>query len=328
MRNSATILLLGSLLGLCLCLLLSCGGNKPRRPQQARPQTPVFSADSAYVALAAQMAFGPRVPASEAHRRCGDWMVSRLDSYGARVIEQTAEVKAFDGTLLPMRNIIASFKPEQANRMLVCAHWDCRPWCDQREGAADLPVPGANDGASGAAVMLELARVLGLHQAELRIGVDLIFFDLEDYGAPSWADRQVENDWCLGSQYWSRRPHVDPYTAQYGILLDMVGGRDAVFMWDYYSKRYAPQLLRKVWETAVGLGFGSAFISADGGAVTDDHYYVNRVAGIPCVDIIDFDDERGGFNPTWHTPDDNLDHIDRRTLGMVGQTLLELIYSE
>lgn len=290
--------------------------------------TVAFSADSAYRYIAEQVAFGARTPASKAHEACGDYLVNKLQSFGAEVVEQKADIRAWDGKVLPMRNIIASYFPEKQQRVLLMAHWDCRPWSDMETTREKQmrAVLGANDAASGVGVLLEMARQLS-QQKDLNIGVDIIFFDLEDYGVPDW-EKDVKDSWCLGSQYWAKHTHVQGYTANFGILLDMVGTRNACFMWEYFSQRYAQHIVSKVWDKAQALGYGQYFVQADGGVLTDDHLYINTLAGIPCIDIIDFDNARGGFFEGWHTQHDDMHNIDKATLDAVGKTLLSVLYSE
>lgn len=314
-----------------LLLFSACQGKKKNNSTQREnaPQTRIeFSADSAYRYIAEQVVFGPRIPASKAHETCGNYLVNKMKSFGADIQEQKADIRAWDGKTLPMRNIIASFQPENAQRILLFAHWDCRPWSDMEETKSlqMKAVLGANDGASGVGVLMEVARQLGKAQT-LPVGVDIIFFDLEDYGVPDW-EKDVKDSWCLGSQYWAKHPHKAGYTANYGILLDMVGTRNACFMWEYISKRYAPDVVQKVWNKAQELGYGQFFIQADGGILTDDHLYINTLAGIPSIDIIDFDNDRGGFFEGWHTQHDDMSNIDKLTLQAVGNTLMHIIYSE
>lgn len=314
-----------------LLFFSACQGKKKNNSTQRdnAPQTRIeFSADSAYRYIAEQVAFGPRIPASKAHEDCGNYLVNKMKSFGAEMQEQKADIRAWDGKTLPMRNIIASFQPENAQRILLFAHWDCRPWSDMEEtkNLQMKAVLGANDGASGVGVLMEVARQLGKAQT-LPVGVDIIFFDLEDYGVPDW-EKDVKDSWCLGSQYWAKHPHKAGYTANYGILLDMVGTRNACFMWEYISKRYAPDVVQKVWNKAQELGYGQFFIQADGGILTDDHLYINTLAGIPSIDIIDFDNDRGGFFEGWHTQHDDMSNIDKLTLQAVGNTLMHIIYSE
>lgn len=314
-------------------LLHSCvGGNKKDLSiEQPKRLVPVFNVDSAYHYLAQQVAFGPRLPNTPEHQACGDFLTDKLRSFGGIVTEQTMQLQAFDGTKLAARNIIASFAPEKQRRILLFAHWDTRPWADEDPNIQnrDQPIPGANDGASGVAVLLEIARHLN-QSAPTSAGVDIIFFDAEDYGQPSfYPGAAVEDSWCLGSQYWAKNPHSPNYSAEYGILLDMVGAKDAVFAKEHYSLRYAAPIVNKVWNIAAKIGYGAYFDHARGGAIIDDHLYINVLAGIPCIDIIDYrSDSPQGFFPYWHTMEDDMDKIDKNTLKAVGQTLMELLYTE
>lgn len=322
-----------------LILLMACGSaGSPEQTATttSSPQTavttskaPTFEADSAYTYVANQVAFGPRVPNSKAHKQCGDYLASELTRFGAQLYVQEANLKAYDGTLLEARNLIGSYNPEQSKRVLLFAHWDSRPYSDHDPDPANLrkPLDGADDGASGVGVLLEIARQLG--QQSPNIGVDILFCDAEDYGTPEFVDDYKPDTWCLGSQFWAKNPHVKNYKAEFGILLDMVGGKGATFFREYQSKRAAAPILEMVWSKARGLGYGKYFINADGGAITDDHQYVISGRGIPSIDIINYDpDTETGFASYWHTQKDNMDNIDRETLKAVGQTVLEVIYNQ
>jgi Zn-dependent M28 family amino/carboxypeptidase len=279
-----------------------------------------FNADSCYAFVAAQTAFGARVPNTAAHVACGNYLVQTLKRYGAQVVEQKANLTAYNGTVLQSRNIIASWNPHTPNRIFLCAHWDSRHQCDEDALSANhsQPVMGANDGASGVAVLLEIARLVA--QKQPAVGLDIILFDSEDYG-----HSEVEHSFCLGSQYWGRNPHVRPYRARFGILLDMVGGKNPVFAKDQVSMHFAPDVANKVWEKAAQLGFGSMFVPDEGGGVIDDHYYVNMLTGIPCIDIIHY--QNGvGFPETWHTTHDVLENIDKNTLHAVGTVVTHVLY--
>jgi len=165
----------------------------------------------------------------------------------------------------------------------------------------------------------------------LTLGVDFICFDAEDWGTPQWDDTPSDGDtWALGAQYWAANPHVDGYTARYGILLDMVGGQGAQFYQEQQSLQYARSIVDKVWRASQVVGFGSFFPSREGVGITDDHLPVNRVAKIPCIDIIPYypDCPQSSFGPTWHTVNDDMAHIDRNTLQAVGQTLIQVLWSE
>ena len=309
---------------------VACGGKPATKPVQAPAPVvvPTFNADSAYHYTAEQVAFGPRVPNSDAHRTCGDWLEEVLEKFGARVISQRVTLRAYDGTPLYARNIIGSYKPELKKRVLLCAHWDSRPWADADPDPKNhrTPILGANDGASGVGVLLEVARQLQAQPTE--IGVDIIFFDAEDYGTHASDDDLASSDtWCLGSQYWARVPHVVGYTARFGILLDMVGGKDARFYREGMSYRLAKDIVDKVWAAAQTSGNGQWFPYADGGYITDDHLPINSIARIPCIDIIGHYPETG-FAPTWHTMDDTMENIDPTVLSAVGQTVLQVIYNE
>lgn len=290
-----------------------------------------FDADSAYASVVAQCDFGPRVPNSEAHRRCGDYIVSRFKSFGLTVTEQKAGLKAWDGKVLQSRNIIAAYRPELADRIILCAHWDSRPWADADPDSANhrKPVMAANDGASGVAVLLEVARKLS--ELKPQFGIDFICFDAEDYGAPYWAEGNVSqsgSDWCLGSQYWSAHPHVPDYKARYGILLDMVGGQNARYCYEGVSMRYARDVMVRTWDAAQRAGAGHLFLQEQGGWAQDDHVPMNEVAGIPTIDIIPFVEGAHTFGSTWHTLADTPQNISKETLLGVGQTLLQLISEE
>lgn len=290
-------------------------------------QNVVFDADSAYSFVKAQCDFGARVPNTEAHRRCGDYLVAKLQGYGANVIVQEPVLTAYDGTKLNARNIIGEFVPDATRRLLLLAHWDCRPWadCDPDSKNHRKPVMGANDGASGVGVLLEIARLL--QQRLPNVGVDILFVDAEDWGDSEGVSASPDDSWALGTQYWTANPHRIGYRPMFAILLDMVGARGSVFSREYFSMHYAPAVVNEVWKVAARSGYGSYFVNRDGGAITDDHVFVNR-AGIPAIDIIAMDPtSENGFFPQWHTIDDTMQHIDQATLKAVGQTLTNLIYS-
>lgn len=285
------------------------------------PVSSPFNADSAYSFVLRQVEFGPRVPGSKAHEECGDWLANKLSAFGASVIEQKAPLTTHDGKQFEMRNIIASFNPDEAERLLLFAHWDTRPWCDQDEDPAwhDKPLDGADDGASGVAVLLEMARLIQGEKSKL--GVDIVLFDLEDYGKYN-----AEDSWCLGSTYWSQHPHKEGYTARYGILLDMVGAKDARFKWEYFSKSNASHILSKVWKKASENGYTDYFIPASTAALTDDHIPVMRYRGIPSINIVNYcEDRTKGFGDHWHTHADNINVIDKNVLKAVGSTIWSTI---
>ena len=315
-------------------LMLSCGNLRKQTVDDTatlQPVGPVFSADSAYLYCQQQCDFGPRTMNSKAHDLCEEWIVLKFKAFGMDVATQKADLKGFDGTILKSTNIIASYKSELANRILLCAHWDSRPWADNDPDEANhkTPVLAANDGASGVAVMLEVARQL---PDTLGIGVDFVCFDAEDWGVPQWSDAVDDgNSWALGAQYWAANcSKKQAKTYRFGILLDMVGGQGAQFYKEGMSLQYASSVVDKVWRAAQVVGFGSMFPTQTGSRITDDHIPVNRVAKIPCIDIIPYypDCAQSSFGPTWHTVNDDMAHIDLNTLQAVGQTLIQVLWSE
>lgn len=312
-------------------LLTSCNDEPPSPPPiPEKPQkpakkykVPAFDKDSAYAFVAKQLAFGPRVPSTEAHRQTREWLVKKFEDYGFEVLEQTFTQQTFDGKVHEGVNIIARFSPSQQRRILLAAHWDSRPFSDSPLSTEqDKPVPGADDGASGVAVLLEIARQIAAQPFE-GLGVDLVLFDLEDYGESGGA----EDTWGLGAQYYAR--NLPPLVPQYGILLDMVGAKNARFTKDQISMTFAPQLMNKVWALAQSMGYGKYFVNIPTGPLIDDHYFVNTIAGLPMIDVINRPaGSQTGFVPHWHTPHDDLNAIDKNTLGAVGQVMLAVIYRE
>lgn len=279
-----------------------------------------FSGDSAYKYVARQVDFGPRVPNTSSHQEAGDWIVSELRRHGAHeVIEQPLSLRAFDGTQLKARNILARFNPEASERILLLAHWDCRPWADEDRDPAkhSQPVDGANDGASGTGVLLEIARQLG--QEAPSKGVDLLMVDAEDWGSSG-----NDESWALGAQAFAKNPPVKCYSAKEAILLDMVGGTNATFCREYFSEKAASELNATLWNIASELGYGSFFPNQPGSAITDDHVEIIKM-GIPAVDIIEYNRANGGFNPRWHTTEDNMDGISPATLQAVGNVVMTYI---
>lgn len=327
--KTTLFLLLSLFLAVC-----SCTNQKKAQggaTASAQPCGPAFCADSAYAFCEAQCAFGPRTMNSEAHDRCGEWIMEKFRSYGLEVTAQRADLRGYDGTVLRSTNIIASHRPDRAERVLLCAHWDSRPWADNDPDSANWrkPVMGANDGASGVAVMLEVARLLSTADS-LRVGIDFICFDAEDWGTPQWSDSDGgDGAWALGAQHWAANPHKAGYKPRFGILLDMVGGQGARFYQEMVSLEYARDVVDKVWAAAAVVGYGSVFPAERGGMISDDHVPLNETAKIPTIDIINHypECEASSFGPTWHTVSDDMSHIDRNTLQAVGQTVVQVLYS-
>lgn len=312
---------------LCTFVLLTACTKK-----QAVIDHPSFCADSAYAYIEAQMAFGPRVPNSKAHNDCAVWFIQQLRARGARVELQRGQMPDYRGNMQQIYNIIAHFStPEIANRpcVLLGAHYDTRPWCDEEDEYSErfYNVPGANDGASGVGVLLEVARQLGQRLADstLRTPVDIVLFDCEDMGTPHfYTGQEREDTWCLGSQLWATNYSNNPTAVyQYGIVLDMIGAPDASFPREMYSTQYAANYQQRIWRAAEQLGYGAMFNNQQSYPITDDHYYVNYIAGIPCVDIIHYDVRNAtGFPHWWHTRNDDLSNISKPTLQAVGEVVM------
>mgnify|MGYP001385679599 CR=1 FL=1 len=313
------------------CLLFNCSNEQNSNDKDApkvKIEVPKFNADSAYYYVEKQVEFGPRVISSKAWEKCAIWLEKKLKTYTPHVIVQEAPVTTYDRKNHTLKNIIASFSPQKNNRIALFAHWDSRHIADYDTINQDLPILGANDGGSGVGVLLELARLF--KNKKPAIGVDIILFDAEDYGQPENSKFPIMKDsWCLGSQYWSKNPHKPQYFARYGILLDMVGAKNATFRHEEISSYFAPNILQKVWKKAHQLGYRQYFVFADSKQILDDHYYVNTIIGIPTIDIIEYDPAtKTNFNKHWHTHNDNMENINRNTLNAVGHTLLEIIYHE
>ena len=316
--------------------------RKPQNTQNTDPKpvktivVPEFNADSAYAFVKAQTDFGPRVPGSEAHDRCAEWLVSKLVEYADTVIVQEFRTRLFNNKGIDGQNLIASFHPKATKRLVLCSHWDSRPFADHDADEANWnhPIDGANDGASGVGVLLENARCFHQQPLPEKLGVDIVFFDLEDYGPRQdeseryYDDRR--NHWALGSQHWAAQPHIPGYNAAYGILLDMVGASNPNFMKEYYSQGYAAWLSNKIWRIAQDLGYHQYFVNELGDPISDDHLPMNEIAGIPTIDMIDLrpNSVNGCFHEIWHTLDDNIDIIDKNTLEMVGKVLNYTVYHE
>ncbi len=310
----------------------SCKGHKTDNAEDGGKDSVVtkallpnnFNSDSAYEYIAKQVSFGPRVPNTEAHHKCAVWMESMLKKWADTVYVQSFEVKSYKGETWKAKNIIGSFNPQNTHRLLLCAHWDTRPQADQDKTNPTTPSDGANDGGSGIGVLLEIARQLHLLKPEL--GIDIIFFDVEDGGSNT---NETESTWCLGSKYWAQHPHVTDYMAKNGILLDMVGSKNAIFAREQMSAIFDNNFLGKVWQTASSIGFGSFFSNYNRAGITDDHVNVSTLAHVPTIDIIDYSPHTSsGFGAYWHTHDDNMSIIDKFTLNAVGKTVLQVVLNE
>lgn len=324
----------GWVLAVLLILSVACEKSTTRETVETTPVSyneniPNFYADSAYAYIQRQVDFGPRVPNTPGHRQAADWLVSKFESFGLGVQRQEFVAKTYDGLNWNLTNIIASYQPQAAKRILIAAHWDTRRIADKDSERINEPIDGANDGGSGVGVILELARVLSLTELPPSVGVDFILFDGEDDGEPEFSRRRNNSEiwWCLGSQHWSKTPHKPGYSAYFGILLDMVGGKSARFYKEGYSIQYAKNVVDKVWSHAHHIGHGDFFIMRQTEAITDDHLFVNKDANIPMINIIEYSPDYG-FGHYHHTHADNMDLIDRKTLQVVGETVLFTLYQE
>lgn len=316
--------LMAAILSLSSCKNKQAADGAAQDSAMLAPVT--FDGERAYKSIEKQCSFGPRVPNSAAHDSCAAWIVSQFRALGLSVTEQKTTVTGWDGKALGCNNITAAYKPENKDRIIICTHWESRPWADEDPDTTKRhePVMAANDGASGVAVMLEIARLLP--QLNPSIGIDFICFDMEDYGAPAWGTGADDgSDWCLGSQYWARNL-PEGYKPRYGILLDMVGGQDARFPIEYYSAQYASDVIARVWSAAQTTGNGTLFVTESGGPIQDDHIPMNQIAGIPTIDIVS--NTGTTFSRTWHTTYDTPQNISTDILQAVGQTLLQVIFEE
>lgn len=321
-RNVFSILILAFVLTVSACR----SGDSDRLQFEAgnRP-VPNFNADSAYAKIIQQLRFGPRNPGSEGHRQALDYLVQQLNSYAGNrmVFTQRFQHRGYGGDTLQMANIIAAFNPESPDRIMLCAHWDTRPRGEHDPTEPEAPIPGADDGASGTAVLLEMARLFSEHPPP--IGVDIVLFDGEDYGREGNIER-----YFLGSRYWSNNPPVKDYRPRFAVLLDMVGGEGAVFPKELNSMEFAPGLVNELWEIAAQKGYDSLFVDREGARISDDHLVINRIRRIPTIDIIRHTRGAQGepvFAPYWHTQRDDSTIIDTATLEAVGEVLSELVYN-
>jgi len=292
-----------------LILVLACqaraGGDKASA-------TVEFNGRSAFTYVEKQMSFGPRVPNTPAHQQTGDWLLSELRARADTVIVQGFQGRTSKGQTLSLRNFFARFRPQATDRILFVAHWDSRPFADKSQnlGQQRLPVPGANDGASGVAVLLGVADALKAQPPT--IGVDLLFVDGEDYG--DFAD---STETLLGSRYFAK--HQPPgYSTLFAVVFDMVGDRDLGILQEGHSVSNAPEVVRRVWQTAHGLGYGRIFVNRVGESLTDDHVPLQQ-AGIRAIDVIDFD------FPYHHTTEDTIDKVSAESLQIVGNVAVALI---
>lgn len=317
-----------------LLLTAACSRTAADKADPAASQPGVvaqatFNADSAYFYVARQVSMGPRVSGTPASDECARYIAAELTRHGADSVRmQHGRVVPYTGDKLPITNVMGAFNPSARDRVMLVAHYDSRPWADQDNDQDNRmrPVPGANDGASGVGVLLEIARQLGSKTPA--VGVDMLFVDAEDYGQSAGFSNHDET-WALGTQYWTAHmPYATDSMPRFALLLDMVGGQGAKFHREYYSNLHAPAIVDKVWSIAERSGYGEEFVNRDGGAVIDDHVFLNK-AGIPAIDIIESKNEvTRSFPPTWHTMEDDMANINRDALKACGQTVLNTIFLE
>jgi glutaminyl-peptide cyclotransferase len=320
-------------------LIVACDSGPSENEQTAATDksivaviAPDFNSESAFEKIEKQLAFGYRVPNSPAHKACGDWIVASLKEFGLKVTEQHFDAFSYKGKKLNARNIIATYNPEASKRILLAAHWDTREIADQDTERKDQPIAGANDAASGVAILLQLAEEISKAGTKPNIGIDYIFFDAEDGGKPESFTGNALNDYggyLMGSEYWSKNPHIENYSAFYGILFDMVGAKGATFLKEDASMQIAPSVVNKIWGVAASKGFDTYFINQKGAGITDDHLPVIINRKIPMIDIID---QKISGNQTffdhWHTHQDTIESIDKNTLEAVGETIIQTLYQE
>lgn len=287
-------------LGVAAC---SARAKAPRRE---------FDGSRAFGYLERQVSFGPRIPGTTAHEQAGDWILAQLRARADTVIVQQITHPAAGGQVLHLRNFLARFRPAQADRILYLAHWDTRPHADQSaDSAARLqPVPGADDGASGVAVLLAVADAL--KAAPPAVGVDLLFVDGEDYG--SFTD---SSDVLIGSRYFAAHLPAG-YPPLFAVLFDMVGDKDLQVYVEGNSQAQAPEVVDRVWRAAADLGYDTIFVPQVRHTLIDDHVSLQR-AGIHAIDVVDFD------YPYWHTTQDTLDKVSAASLQIVGDVALAVI---
>lgn len=297
---------------------LGCGGTEAadRPAVNGAPRAPAvveFDGAKAMEYVRAQMAFGARVPGTAAHRNAGDWLAREFGARADTVIQQTWTHTTADGKRLPMRNVLARFNPSATRRVLYVAHWDSRPRAEKATDPSrrSLPVPGANDGASGVAILLALADALKAKRTD--IGVDLLLVDGED-----WGDFDNNTDVLIGSRYFAKNLPEAGYAPEFGIVWDMVGKPDARFQYESHSVRAAPEVVQRVWTIAAQVGHGQYFPKFEYGPITDDHVPLIEV-GLKVIDVIDLEFDHH------HTPEDTEDKVSPLTLQAVGDVAIAVI---
>lgn len=302
-----------------LSLAIACGGDSQKGSAAQREVSTAktstgFSGASAYDYAKAQVEFGPRVPGTVAAKKAGDWIITQMRARADTVIVQSFAYTTADGKKLQLRNVLARFRPELKERVLYVTHWDSRPVSESASTEAErkMPVPGANDGASGVGMFVALGDVF--RKTKPNVGVDLLFTDGEDYGAFG----PPEVDVLIGAKYFAAHLPSPDYKPLYGVLWDMIGDKDLRIPYEMISFQQAPEVVARVWQTAADLGYSSIFVQESGGEVIDDHVPLLR-AGLRVIDVIDL------TYPPHHTPHDTMDKISAKSLAIVGDVATALV---
>ena len=302
-----------------LCLAAACNsdakqGSAAQRGASSGVTSTGFDGNAAYSYAKAQVDFGPRVPGTPAAKQAGDWIIRQMRARADTVILQTFTHTTADGKKLPMRNILARFRPELTERVLYVTHWDSRPISElaATEAEKKLAVPGANDGASGVGLFVALGDAL--KKAKPNVGVDLLFTDGEDYG--EFGPPQV--DVLIGAKYFASHLPSPDYKPLYGVLWDMIGDKDLRIPYEMISFQQAPEVVSRVWQTAADLGYGDIFVQESGGEVVDDHVPLLQ-AGMRVINVIDL------TYPPHHTPQDTMDKISPKSLAIIGDVATALV---
>ena len=311
-----------------ICCLAACQSDLDKKISQLQEVELTdsdipFNGDSALSFVAKQVDFGPRVPNLPSHSSCANYLTNKLSSYGLTVEVQKAEVDNFRGDSLSLRNIIAQYQPQHKTRIALISHWDTRPYADRETDLAQqkmLP-DGANDGGSGTAIMLEIARLT--QKADVDLGIDFFFFDGEETGPPEYDAFYVQamNSYCLGSQYYCEHQLI-AMDQEAGILLDIVGGHEAKFTLEHHSVDQAYNAMLTFWALGHNLGFDQYFIEEKTRFIgNDDHIVLHKCSDVPIFALIEYDASRQSYNTHQHKMSDNLGNVSKESLYRVGSTL-------
>lgn len=313
-----------SLLIFLIFIVLSCAKNGSEKVPQENIKVRInkFNSDTCFAFIEKQVQFGKRYMNTQEHENCKSWLQEKLQTYDFDVIAQDFEAKSYNGITLKGTNIIGRYNSQVEERLLLCAHYDTRHIADKDTTEKEKPIDGADDGASGVAMILEIARQI--RSNPIPMGLDIIFFDAEDHGSDKPGN---DYSWGLGSQYWSRNIHEKNYSVRYGILLDMVGSKNATFPKEGFSMQTARTEVNKIWNLARMMGQGDFFVDREVGFYTDDHRFIIENTNIPMIDVINIKGN-GEFGSYHHTHADNLEIVDKKTLQAVGQVILATIYKE